>query len=83
MQAGLGRLQNLPISQLRFNPSKLMGGGWLDNLLKAGKLRAYSAGGGLGFGLNIVTTSGLHPGKGGGQQPEPHVQRFWFNPTLT
>ena len=44
--------------------------------------RAYSAGGGLGFGLNIVTTSGLHPG-GEGQQPEPHVQRFWFNPTLT
>ena len=27
--------------------------------------RAYSAGGGLGFGLNIVTTSGLHPGGGG------------------
>ena len=45
--------------------------------------RAYSAGGGLGFGLNIVTTSGLHPRGGGGQQPEPHVQRFWFNPTLT
>ena len=28
--------------------------------------RAYSAGGGLGFGLNIVTTSGLHPRGGGG-----------------
>ena len=45
MQAGLGRLQNLPLSQLRFNstdfpPFKAYGveGWWLDNLLKAGKL---------------------------------------------
>ena len=37
---------------------------------------------GWGFGLNIVTTSEL-AGGGGGQQPKPHVRRFWFNPTLT
>ena len=36
---------------------------------------------GWGFGLNIVTTSEL--AGGGGQQPKPHVRRFWFNPTLT